>query len=339
MTSLPIAELHQLATNALAGQGFPVDQAAQVSEEFVVAEYAGVRTHGIGKIPSMNFGRLDIQPQIKQLGSVIAVNGNGGNGFTGMRVAAEMLIDVARDVGIGLAAATNFSRFSSLYPYTEIIAGAGLVGVLLNSAGPPAVAPHGSFDPVTGTNPICFSFPTSTGPHTIDFSTSELVWGEVRLAAQEKRGLHQNTFFDTNGGYTTNPHQVHSVKSFGGAKGFSLNLALEVPGGLLTGGLAGSKVETEFQCGALMIAVAPTATGAASSFSEDIAQLLTEVRAASPLPGGPAVRAPGDRARSRIRIDAIGAEPVEIPDSVVAQLKHMASGGSTTDVSTNPLFN
>lgn len=103
-----------------------------------------------------------------------------------------------------------------------------------------------------------------------------------------------------------------------------MNLALEVLGGLLTGGLAGSNVETELQCGALMIAVDPATTGSASSFSDDIAQLLTEVRAESRLTDGPPVRAPGDRGRGRIRSEAIATESIEIPDSVVAQLKHMA---------------
>jgi LDH2 family malate/lactate/ureidoglycolate dehydrogenase len=82
-------------------------------------------------------------------------------------------------MGIVAAFVHNFSRYSSLYPYTVRLAQSGFVGILANTAGPAAVAPFGSVDPITGTNPICFSFPTSSGvPQTFDFATSEVVWGK-----------------------------------------------------------------------------------------------------------------------------------------------------------------
>lgn len=340
MTSIAAGDLLTLATKALEGQGFPSEPAAEVAEEFVVAEIAGVKTHGMGKLVSLNLGDLSAQPDVKEHGAVIAVDGNGGNGFLVLRRVTELIADLCPRTGIAAAFAHNFSRYSSLYPYTDRLARRGLVAVLTNSAGPAAVAPFGSAEPITGTNPICFSFPTTHGtPQTFDFATSELVWGEIRQAALEGRGLPAGPFLDAAGEVTTTPADVNAVRAFGGAKGWALNLAVEILAGLLTGGRAGVDVESEFDCGAVLIAMDPGSTGAASTFQDAVTRLLDSVRGSRPQRPDAPVRCPGDRGRSLLRVADHSRDPLDIPDATLEMMRRMGDGEKITELASNPLFN
>lgn len=339
MITVTVAELLKLAKSALHGQGFPEDAAEDVAEEFVIAELAGTKTHGLGKLVSLNLGDLTAQPSIQDRGAIYAVNGNKSNGFILFRQLSRIVSARCAQTGVCLAFAHNFSRFSSLYPYTSSIARAGQVGILLNTAGPPAVAPFGSIDPITGTNPICFSFPTGSGDsQTFDFATSEIVWGAIRQATLEKRGLPAGPFLSAAGDVTTNPADVNAVKAFGGAKGWALNLAIEIIGGLLAGGKAGLAVETEFDCGALIMAINPVATGA-DAFDAQVNQLLDSVRASRPMNEGQPVRCPGDRGRSSYDLQALSQSTLKIPEGTLDMLDRMTRGERISELSANHLFN
>src|SRR5262249_359978 len=130
--------------------------------------------------------------------------------------------------GIGLVSLRNASRFSRLSPYARMIAESGRVAVVTNNAGPAAVAPFGSSDPILGTNPIAFGFPAASGAFVIHFSTAERVWGEIRQAALEGRELPPNAFLDAEGKETREPDRVEAVLPFGGYKGSALCIAIEL---------------------------------------------------------------------------------------------------------------
>jgi hypothetical protein len=51
------------------------------------------------------------------------------------------------------------------------------------------------------------------------------------------------------------------------------------------------------------------------------------------------VRAPGDRGRSRVDLNATAADPLEVPDTTLEMLGRMAEGESLAELSSNPLFN
>jgi L-2-hydroxycarboxylate dehydrogenase (NAD+) len=324
-------ELHELARSALVGQGFAAEVADEIVGEFVTAEIAGRPAHGVGKLTSLNLGRLDAVVQIETDGSVLVVDGRGGNGFLVLRAVATQLTDLANRHGVGLAAVRNFSRYGALWPYTETLARHGLVGILMNSAGPAAVAPFGAIDPVTGTNPICVSFPTGSEPQTIDFSTAELVWGEIRQAVLEERPLPDGAFLDAGGALTTDPTQVNAVRAFGGAKGWALNLAVELLAGALVGAKSGLAVQDEFDCGALFVGIRPQN----DRFADSVIRLLDEVRSARPAAGS-AVRAPGDRLQTVTRSDEM---PLDVADATLRLLGRMAAGESLADLAGNPLLN
>ena len=104
-------ELHELARSALVGQGYAVEVADEVVREFVTAEIAGRPAHGVGKLTSLNLGRLDVIPHVETDGGVLMVDGMGGNGFLVLRSVTTQLTDLATRHNVALAAVRNFSRY------------------------------------------------------------------------------------------------------------------------------------------------------------------------------------------------------------------------------------
>lgn len=316
----------------------PSDVARDVAQEFVSAELAGTKTHGLGKLISMHYGDCDAEPTVKQIGSLLVVDGNGGSGFALFRTLAERLVILAKSQGVGIALVRNFSRYSSLYPYCERVVESGnLVALLANTAGPPAVAPFGGVDPITGTNPICIAVPTAEGPQSFDFSTAEVVWGEIRQAALEGRPLTPGAFLDADGVETVTPGAVSAVRAFGGSKGWALNLGLEILCGGLAGAAMGLRVNNEFDCGAFFMALD------AQSFSGDlpsaVSELLRDVRTSRPCTTGAVVRVPGDRHRGLPFSDAELEMILDLPETTYTQMTLMAEGRSTAELADNSLFN
>ena len=145
----------------------------------------------------------------------------------------------------------NFSRFGRLDPNGRMLANQSLVGIILNSVGPPAVSPYDGGDPMLGTNPICLAFPTANGPLVFDFSTGASIWGEIRQATLENRRLPDDVFLAEDGDFTTDPKEAAAVVPFGGPKGYALCLALEILSGALVTARMGPKVESQYDIGFL----------------------------------------------------------------------------------------
>ena len=280
-------------------------------------------------------------PEFSGTGPIFRVDGKRGNGFAIFSKVSDELIKRASLHGISAATVTNTTRYGSLFPYTTKVAKSGLICILMNTAGPAAVAPHGSIDPVTGTNPVCFSFPKSNGtPHTFDMATSQVVWGEIRQAALEGRRLPSGPFLNTAGDVTSDPTEVNAVKVFGGPKGSALNLAIEILAGILSGGRAGLKCTDEYDCGAFFLALDPNFFGIEiDTFSKHIEQLFDEIRNARPEFTGKPVRVPGDSGRSSLNISELLDREIEVPQATIDMLDRMSLGENVSELASNPLFN
>src|SRR5579863_6201597 len=90
-------ELLELAKRALQGQGFSPELAVEVAEEFVIAELAGVPTHGMGKLVSLEFGTPAIEPIVTCHGAIVSVDGQRGNGLILLRTVADVVARVCKE--------------------------------------------------------------------------------------------------------------------------------------------------------------------------------------------------------------------------------------------------
>ena len=79
-------------------------------------------------------------------------------------------------VTTGVGAIVWHERYISLCRYwVESIAQEGLIGIAMSQS-PEYVAPHGSTEPIFGTNPIAVGVPTAGQPLVMDLSTAAAAW-------------------------------------------------------------------------------------------------------------------------------------------------------------------
>jgi LDH2 family malate/lactate/ureidoglycolate dehydrogenase len=102
----------------------------------------------------------------------------------------------------GLSDGTPSRRF-----WARRIADAGLVGVVMSQS-PEAVAPHGSFEPVLGTNPIAVGIPADGAPVVIDMATSAHAWYSLLEAQRSGRPVADDVGYTAHGEPTTDPGQI-----------------------------------------------------------------------------------------------------------------------------------
>lgn len=299
LTEHPIDQVKDLMKKALVIRQIPPDAVDLIIEDYLGAQLQDRLTHGVGRFLLLDQGRKERKGEPKVVfdqGVAALIDGNHELGQIVAALAIQEVCKRAEHYGLGVCGIINFRRYSRLGVLSGQIAKAGYIGVVLNNAGPAAVAPFGGVDPILGTNPISFAFPTAGNPLALDFATAERVWGEIRQAILESRSLPEGAFLDNDGEITVDPDRVAAVKSFGGARGYALCLAIEILAGALVPAKIGRAVDTQFDLGALFIAISPNLFGAAGSYFASLERLLTDIRSSRPSAGGKTVRVPGDRA-------------------------------------------
>ena len=127
---------------------------------------------------------------------------------------------------------------AALWPETEAIAEAGLVGIACTSY-KPAVAPAGATKPLYGTNPISFAWPRpGKTPVVYDMATASMAMGEVQIAKREGHKVPLGTGLNKEGKETNDPGEIADggvILPFGGYKGSNLSMMVELLAGALIG--------------------------------------------------------------------------------------------------------
>lgn len=323
MVVMPIEELTSTVHSFLKSRGLTDEHAALLTRDYIDAELEGKTTHGLGKLVLIDelLRARQGSPVVKQThGAIEIIDARRELGQIVGKLACDRAVALARSNGVGIVGITNMARYARLAFLGNLVAEAGLVALVTNGAGPAAVAPPGGTDPVLGTNPICFAFPGDP-PLIVDFTTSKRPWGAIRQAMLSGATLSPGAFIDVDGNDTTDPEAANAVRAFGGAKGYSLCLAIELLcGGLLTG-IVGTDVQSEYELGGLVVAFLPSAFG-----THDMSSVVQRLRTQIANSRGTA-RMPGDGARSR-RLANVKAGTVEIEDTTWRSLLAMISSGS-----------
>jgi L-2-hydroxycarboxylate dehydrogenase (NAD+) len=336
---ISIEEVRELMLAALRIRGVSGEKAKFIVSDYLEAQLEGKGTHGIGKFLLIDsvLAKREGEPRIiNQNGASALIDGRREFGQLAARGATELAISLAQKNSIGIVSLINFARFGRLAPYGRIINSAGCVGLITNSAGPPVVAPYGSSQPLLGTNPICFAFPSTEGGVVIDFSPAQHVWGEIRQAVLENRPLPEEAFLDRSGRLTTNPEYAEAVLPFGGHKGYALCLSLELLVGTLTGAAMGHEVTSEYDLGAVVLAVDPRAIVSDKRPDVSTSQLVTSIRELKPQGYQESVLVPGDRAAAK-RIRAISNGVIDLDEAILGYLQKMSTSTEGGLPNTNKL--
>lgn len=243
---LSLEEVETLATDVLIARGFSAAQAQAIAETVTLAERDGCLSHGLFRIPfyvaALKNPNADprIEPTLRVTdSSVVHVDAHGGFCPLALKTGEPALLEKTRRHGIAALAIHDTYNIAALWPEVERLAEAGLV-VFAFTAANAFVAPAGGIKPVYGTNPMAFGFPRQDAPPLVfDQASSASARGEIQLHLREGKPLPEGWAIDSEGRPTTDPAAAleGAQLPFGGHKGASLALMVELLAGALIGDL------------------------------------------------------------------------------------------------------
>jgi len=243
---LTLEEVHATATGLLRTQGFSHSHAKAIANTVTAAERDECRHHGLFRIPfyvnGLRAGQAspDAEPTITNLApGIIKVDAHYGFSPLALERGDEPLAKRAMEQGIAALAVNNALNVAALWPEVERLAERGLVAFAYVAAAP-YVAPAGGTKPLFGTNPMAFAWPRPNRPPLVfDQASSASARGEIQLRLRDGRTLPEGWAIGPDGKPTTDPKTALAGAQlpFGGVKGSSIALMIELLAGPLLGDL------------------------------------------------------------------------------------------------------
>src|ERR1700743_2736656 len=245
------ASLLNLANRIVAAGGSSPDEASIVAGHLVEANLRGHDSHGVGMLVAyvrdFENGTLKVNqaPEVvSDTGTISVWDAHAGYGQVIARQAVEWAIEAAKKHGVAVNGLRNAHHIGRVGTYGEIAARAGMVAMhFVNVAsGAPGVAPFRGREGRFLTNPVCIAIPgpASNEPILLDFATSRVAMGKVRVAHNAGKPMLDGALLDTARKPTTNPSVMYTephgvVLPFGEHKGSGLALVCELLAGAIVG--------------------------------------------------------------------------------------------------------
>jgi LDH2 family malate/lactate/ureidoglycolate dehydrogenase len=320
---LSVSEAQALGEDVLRRAGYDAEEAKIIAEHCVDAGLCGYEYSGLPKILNVVEHRQLKQPRrkIKPLHETplsVLFDGGNNNGMLAIYRCTQVAIAKAQQQGMCVVGVNNAWMSGRSAYYVEMIARAGLVGMHTVSSRVHVTAP-GSKDPVNGTNPIAFAFPTLDEPLVIDLGTSAFMGTDLQFRERRKDVLPEGVAIDKEGHPTRDPAAVHALLPFGGYKGFALALAMQA-----FGVLAGSGLGDDKEYGYVILAIKPDMLVPLDDFRRHMSAMLSRAKATARQPGVDEIRLPGERS-SRARAKALR-DGIEIDRAIYDALLAVPAG-------------
>ncbi len=243
--------LHAFTMAICRADGSSDEEARLVADHLVLANLFGHDSHGVGMIPhyiqNTTTGACVRNHHAKiarDNGAVIVIDGGAGYGQVVAKEAMDIGIDRARKHGVCVVGLTNAHHIGRIGHWGEQCARAGMVSThWVNVHGHKSmVAPFGGAEPRFTTNPYCTAVPRKgKEPIVLDFATSQVAAGKVRVANNKKVQMEEGLLIDAAGQPTTDPGVLYNppygaILPFGLHKGGGLAVICDLLAGALTGG-------------------------------------------------------------------------------------------------------
>ena len=314
MTEILIAPdaLTALVAGIVRAAGSEEREASIVADNLVAANLTGHDSHGVGMLPRyitvVKEGNLkqNAHPTVLlDTGPLLRVDGNTGYGQVIGKETMEMAIERAKKHGVCLVSTLNSHHLGRIGHWAEQCLDAGLVSVhFVNVLPRPIVAPYAGKDGRFSTNPFCVGIPLEgQPPFLLDFATSRIAAGKVRVAYNKGEKLKPDTLLDAAGDPTTDPKNLiieplGALLPFGEHKGYGMAMACELMAGAVTGGetLHVAHIRNQIINNMLSIVIDPRIYGTANTCSTQAAAFVDWVKA-SPVRDGMEMMIAGDPER------------------------------------------
>ena len=342
MPTLSADALTTLAASLFRAAGVPGDDADVVARSLVDANLCGHDSHGVMRVPQyIDFIRKGTYKPgapltvICETPAVLAADAGWGLGQVQAHRLLAKLLPKAKGLGVAAGTLRNCGHVGRLGEYAEVAAreNMALLAVANSHGAGRRVAPLGGTEGRIGTNPICIGTPTSADPVILDFGTSAVAEGKVRVNFQKKEPVPADWLLDASGKPTTDPGVLYAdprgtILPFGGSqayKGFGLGLLVDLlSGGLSGGACSGPSFPIAGQGNAAVFVVLnPALFGGVEHFLQQTDGLTEYVRSCPRAECVNAITLPGDpeRAAKAKRL----ADGIAIPDGTWELIRKAAT--------------
>jgi LDH2 family malate/lactate/ureidoglycolate dehydrogenase len=296
--------------------GVPPADANKVAHWMVLSDLSGADGHGIFRLPAyvkrIREGGMNLHPDIRveqEFGATALIHGDDGLGHLVMEKAVELAIRKSREHGVCWIGSHHGNHAGAASVYVRAIAEQGLIGIYMAVGNANHMAPWGGIDLLLSTNPLAIAVPAGKDRPIVllDMASTVAAYGKVKLAAQKGEMMPQGWMMDRQGQPLTDPKRATegSLLPIGGYKGYGLALMISLLAGSLNDAAVGKdtvdfneRFDLMTNTGQAIIAVNPKAFGDEALFMGRVAQVVEDIKSSTPLPGGAAIRVPGDGSHS-----------------------------------------
>ncbi len=340
-----------------------------MAANLVLANLSGHDSHGVGMVPryvdAVREGGLKPNTAARvtlDSGTLLALDGQRGYGQVVGEQAMQLGIERARAHGSCIMTLGQAHHLGRIGHFAEMAVAQGLVSLhFVNVLSRPVVAAWGGADGRFGTNPCCIGVPLKgREPFILDFATSRVAQGKMRVAHNEGRRVAPGYLIDAQGHPTTDPGVVvvpqggegqggsegqgdgrgekgaggganpppglfGALLTFGEHKGYGMAVACELLGGALSGGGTWHRPADTARAvlnGMLTILIDPARLGTQATFEQEAAAFVDWLKAGPVAPDHDAVRLAGEPEReARARRHRAG---IAIDDTTWAEIQAAA---------------
>jgi len=255
--AISLEDCRALAYEALSNAGVSPANAEAIADHITRAEADGCKSHGLFRLPgyvaSVKSGAADplAEPDIVDAApGLVAVDARRGFAPLAIARGRTVLAEKARSQGVACMTIRNSFNFAALWPDIEPLAEEGLVAfTFVNSQS--FMAPAGGTEALFGTNPMAFACPRDGGrpPMIFDQASAATARGELQIAARDGHAVPEGAGLGPDGKPTTDPSEILKGVQlpFGGYKGSSIALMVELMTGGLSGGFFGHESAADYK--------------------------------------------------------------------------------------------
>jgi LDH2 family malate/lactate/ureidoglycolate dehydrogenase len=299
--------LTQFIGHIFQAAGARSQDAQQVATSLVGGNLAGHDSHGVIRVMQyltyIQNQQLNptAQPIIKQeQGAITQVDAQHSFGQIAARFAMQVSIEKAQQHGLAATTLSNCNHIGRVGEWVLLAAEQNMVGIAFCNGGTPGglVTPHGGAGRLLGTNPVAIAVPVADRPPILlDYATSVVAEGKVRVARNAGKSLPEGWILDKNGRASTNPHDLYDngmLLPAAAYKGYALSLMAELLGGILTGQGTPVFPGYVFKNGVLFIVLNIEAFRPLTDFLADAATLSHKTKAVPTAEGFDEVLLPGE---------------------------------------------
>jgi uncharacterized oxidoreductase len=342
---VPADELADFCARIFESAGSSLEEARAIAGSLVDSNLTGHDSHGVIRVPRyvnwVKSGELVPNQTLAHLADTPAfavLDGRFGFGQIMAPRAVDIGLDKARAAGLAAVSLRNSGHVGRVGEWAERAAAAEIISIhFVNAAGSILVAPFGGLERRLSTAPFCVGLPREGAPPVIlDFATSLVAEGKVRVAAQGGKPLPPDALIGPEGALSGDPALLYgpltansfgdhsrgtgAIRAFGEHKGSGLALICELLGGSLTGNGA-TEPNRRFSNGMFSLYVDPKRIDPSHVFDADMARYLQWFSEAKAIPGQE-ILTPGEpERRARAQRMATG---VPLPEEVWESIKATA---------------